>query len=773
MHSRRGNNMNFAASRVRPFLVLSAALAMLLPVLATAAAIEEVIVTAQKRDESIQDVGISISAFSARQLEQLGIKNSVDIAQQVPGLHLFTYSPAFTVFSLRGVSQNNFQDNLEAPVAVYLDGSYIASMNALNMQLFDMNSVEVLRGPQGTLFGRNATGGVIQFLTHKAVEAEANGYLQAIAADFNSYSLEGAFGGQFKDGVRGRLSGRWEKSDGYVEPGNAFGIQATGRDTNGADGYALRGNLQIDASDNVLVDLSASYAKDDDVPTGVYIVSLVGIDPNTGLASFNDAFTFDPINGPVGPPADYTRTPITGDGFHHFSASDPFALSGDPKIANRQPFMDREIKSATGTITADLEGGLQLVSITNWMEMDKFYVEDSAGGLAFFPYNTINSYDQVSEELRLAKAEGGFRWQIGAYYLDMKWDTFQSVQGAAILGGTSDTQKLSTLGVIDSKNWSVFGQAEFDIAPAWTMILGARWSQDDKDLEMRRVFEDVPQGVPPTEVFNVDDVTSPPDVDTIDYGDWAGRAQLNWKPSDDALIYVAYNRGIKGGNWSLDPLGVVANISLKHDPEKLNAYEVGFKTDFLEGSARLNGAVYFYDYKDYQAFSILNLTPQVTNSDAESKGGELEFSVAPAPGLNFMIGAAYIDSEVEAVPDVFGGVITDVDFPTAPELSFNVLGRYEWPALGGQLAIQLDGQWNDDQFLEGSNSNASFESSYSVWNGRLSYATGDKGLGIDLWVKNFTDEEYRIYNLDLGLIGFIEQVYAPPRQYGVTLSYRW
>jgi iron complex outermembrane receptor protein len=280
--------------------------------------------------------------------------------------------------------------------------------------------------------------------------------------------------------------------------------------------------------------------------------------------------------------------------------------------------------------------------------------------------------------------------------------------------------------------------------------------------------------VPPTEVFNIDvDAADVPGIDTIDYGDWAGRVQLNFKPSDDALVYLAYNRGIKGGNWSLDPLGFVAEQDLKHDPEKLNSYELGFKTDFMGGSARLNGAVYFYDYKDYQAFSIFNLTPQVTNSDAESMGGELEFTVSPTEGLDFMVGAAYIDSEVESVPDVFGGVITDVDFPTAPELSLNVLGRYGWSALGGELAVQLDGQWNDDQFLEGTNSNASFESSYSVWNGRISYDMGDKGLGIAVWVKNLTDEEYRIYNLDLGLLGFIEQVYAPPRQYGVTVSYRW
>ena len=223
---------------------------------AEAQVLEEVIVTAQKREESLQDVGISVSAFSGDQLKALGVSSTVDITQQVPGLQLFTFSPAFTVFSLRGVSQNNFQDNLEAPVAVYMDGAYVASMNAINTQLFDMDRVEVLRGPQGTLFGRNATGGLIHFLTRKAEDDAANGYLEMGAAEFGTYSVEGAVGGGFSDAVRGRLAGRWQTSDGYVEAGTAFDVPATGRTSHGADGYALRGNLQIDATDDVLIDLT-------------------------------------------------------------------------------------------------------------------------------------------------------------------------------------------------------------------------------------------------------------------------------------------------------------------------------------------------------------------------------------------------------------------------------------------------------------------------------------------------------------------------------------
>jgi iron complex outermembrane receptor protein len=742
------------------FAASAVAVAALMPCpFAVSQVLEEVVVTAQKREESLQDVGISVSAFSGDQLRALGATHTVDIAQQVPALHLFTYSPTFTVFSLRGVSQNNFQDNLEAPVAVYLDGAYVASMNALNTQLFDTERVEVLRGPQGTLFGRNATGGLIHFLTRKADEEELNGYAQAGAAEFGTYSFEGALGGGITESIRGRVAGRWEKSDGYVTAGSALGRQATGGDSNAADGYALRGTMQIDATDNVVIDLTARYSKDDHVPMGQYIVSLAGFDADTGLGAFQDAFNLDENGNPVGP-TDYDRTPITGSGHKHWS--------------DENPYFDREITSLQADVKAQV-GEAELVSITNWFTMEKFYIEDAGGGFGFFPYNTITDYDQWSQELRLSGESERWTWQVGAYYLDMKWDTFQSVAGALILGpgtgSTSDTQKMSTLGVVDSQNWSVFGQAEYAISDYWTVIVGGRWSQDDKDLEMRRVFEDVPEGIAPEETFNIRNVAIP-GIDTIDYGDYAARLQLNWRPMDGTLLYASYNRGIKGGNWSLDPLGAVADENLKHKEEVLNAYEIGVKTDLFDGAARFNAAAYYYDYQDYQAFSLVGLTPQVTNSDATSHGGEIEIVATPITGLDLMLGVAFIDSKVDAVPDVFGGTV-EAEYPTAPPVSLNWLGRYEWPAFGGFLSAQVDGTWNDDMFLEGTNSEVSLEPSYYVWNAHVGYKTGDERILIDVYCKNFTDEEYRLYNLDLGLIGFIEQVFAPPRQAGITVTYNW
>ena len=155
----------------------------------SAAKLEEITVTAQKRAQSLQDVGLSVSAFTGNELKDMGVNDTVDITQQVPGMQVFTWSPAFTVFNLRGVSQNNFQDNLEAPVAVYMDDSYIANMSAINAQLFDMQRVEVLRGPQGTLYGRNTTGGLVHYISNKPTQTEFNGYLQGTVGGYDNTGL--------------------------------------------------------------------------------------------------------------------------------------------------------------------------------------------------------------------------------------------------------------------------------------------------------------------------------------------------------------------------------------------------------------------------------------------------------------------------------------------------------------------------------------------------------------------------------------------------------
>lgn len=699
--------------------------------------LEEVTVTAQKREQNLQDVGISVTAFSGNQLDDLGMTSSVDITQQVPAMQLQTFTPAFTIINLRGISQNNFQDNLEAPVAVYVDGAYVPSMNAVNGQLFDVARVEVLRGPQGTLFGRNTTGGLVHYLTNGAVDEEVNGYLRAQVGEFDMRALEGAVGGALSDSVRGRLAARWEENDGYTES-----VSPGIRDAHGADGYTVRGALQVDLSEDLMLDLRVTRSEDDDVPSGTYSINFADFDPETGLG--------------VDVPGRLT------DELEHAST-----IEGS---------YSRESTSATATLTWDISADVELVSITNYMELDKDYLEDAGGGLFFFPYENNSDFETFSQEIRLSGGLDRLRWQTGLYYLDMTTDNDSSVRGAAILEGSgaiSDSAAQFTNYSLDSKNWSVFGQVEYDFTQQLTLIAGLRWSDDTKDLDFVQDYVEPDAGIPLTRVFDISAVPIA-GLDEIEYDDIAARVQLNYVTGNGTLLYGSWSRGIKGGNWSIDPLGTVAAIepgNLKHNEEVLTSWEVGFKSDLTDW-ARLNGAIYYYDYEDYQAFSILGLTPQVTNSDADSQGGELELTLFPVAGLDILLGAAYIDSSVDAVPDVFGGTV-EAEFPNAPKLSINALVRYEWDALGGRMAAQVDGVWNDDQFIEATNSDISAEDAYAVWNARLSWASPDESWEVAGWVKNAGDEVYRLYNLDLGLLGISEEVYAPPRWYGATLTYNF
>ncbi|MCV6627507.1 MAG: TonB-dependent receptor, partial [Cellvibrionaceae bacterium] len=349
----------------------------------SAAVLEEITVTAQKREQNLQDVGVSVSAFSGDQMKALGVTNTVEITQQVPGLQVNTWSPTLTTFNLRGISQANFTDNLEAPVAVYSDDVYIGSMNAISGQLFDVERVEILRGPQGTLFGRNATGGLIHYVSRDASDADTNGYVEVSVSENNTRSIEGAIGGSLNDKARGRLSVRWEEGDGYVE-GTQPGVRALG----GRDGYALRGQLQFDPSDNTTVDLSLKYSKDDDVATGGYVVFSAG------------GVSVDPVTG-LGVPDGTVPRP-----FQHDSET--------------QGFFDREATSFTAKIEHEMSNGMEFTSITNYSDLEKTYTED-ADGLPFLAVNftTIADYQQFSQEFRLSGDSDTTRWQVGAYYLDM------------------------------------------------------------------------------------------------------------------------------------------------------------------------------------------------------------------------------------------------------------------------------------------------------------------------------------------------------------------
>ena len=794
--------------RQGPAGILYALLAIVLvgvPTLTYSQVLEEVIVTAQKREQNIQDVGIAITAFSGDQLKALGMTNTTEITQQVPGLDMVAWSPTLTTFNIRVVSQNNFTDNLEGPVAVYIDDAYIASMNGINAQMFDMQRVEVLRGPQGTLFGRNATGGVIHYVTRKADDDETNGYVEASGSEFGTFSVEGAIGGAFSDTARYRLAARKEESDGYIESSDYPGgnpLPSGQGNLGGSDGYAIRAALQFDLSDSATLDLLYKYSKDDKVPTGGY--SFLPYEDNTDPRVYIPPEFEDFVEDPIGLPREATPdvffcpdqiecfTPVDTAGRTVFEGDHP---TPHLSFADYAGFMDRDIHNLTADLVWEFDNGIELTSITNWSNVDKFYTEDGDGiPVPIIEFTTIADYTQISQELRLAWSTDSTRWQVGAYYLDIDMDGDVITRGSPVAGVADelgfDFAMLTDPAIVqdyklESRNWSVFAQGEFDLTDAVTLIAGGRWSQDDKDFDFKTRFispgDDI--SVPGILDLKADAAASGTDEDEVDFGDFAGRLQLDWRLSDDTLVFASVNRGIKGGNWA--PAGNATIDIIRHNEETLHAFELGFKSTLAGGRTRLNATAFYYDYDDYQAFTFLDGNPSVTNADATNVGGEIELFLSPNDNWDIVLGAAFQESDVDGV-SMTGQQVTPVGFPVdwpvdfidnaelpnTPSVSLNYLVRYNFDALAGNVGLQLDGYYNGDQYLEVTNGGAAKQDAYSVLNARASWTSEDESWLITAWVRNLTDEVYKQYALDLGILGGTVY-YAPPIWSGVNVSYNW
>jgi iron complex outermembrane receptor protein len=756
--------------------------------------LEEITVTAQKRQQNLQDVAISISAFSGEQLKSLGVTQTTDITQQIPALHLNDWSPNVTIFNLRGISQNNFTDSNEAPVAVYMDGAYMASLNGISGQLFDTERVEVLRGPQGTLFGRNATGGLIHYVSRDASSREQNGYVSANLGSFNRKAFEVADGGEISDTVRFRVAARYSKADGYVRstdtviPGGPT-FKASGQDIGGEDGWGARANLQIDFTQQFKGSFWIKYSEDNSVPTGGYVFANCVYEAN-GFCHVDNAGLADGTNGVV--------NGMTG------APASPYQNFGETA-----GHFNRKTTVYQGDLNYDFGNGIKLTSITNVTSLKKDYLEDG-DALPIFVINFANAVDfrQLSEELRLSGTSGKLTWQTGLYYLDYDIDGSVTTFGAPVIGAALalgfpgiDPIALQTYD-LKTRNYSGFGQLEYELAPTVTLVGGLRYSHDDKSILYQSLIKEGSlSAVNGSSALYGAQI---PGVNDINYSDWAARVGVNWKPNDKTLLFVSYDRGIKGGGWSLNP--AIGSDKFKYRPETLHSFSAGAKLTLLDNMLRFNATVFHYDYKDYQAFSVQGGTPQIANSDATASGGELELAFSPNKHIDSLLGMAFERSSVDAVPgpgqqygpDFTGGAFPDgsvighctyqaangawfcdypqkyihgAELPNTPHVSFNYLLRYNVDALAGNVAAQVDGVWYGDQFLEVTNSVGSTQKAYGLTNVSLTWKNR-MGFEVEGYAKNVFDKAYAVYSLNLGILG-TTQFYGVPRTYGVNLRKSW
>ncbi|MDB6102647.1 MAG: hypothetical protein JWO52_2646 [Gammaproteobacteria bacterium] len=804
-------------------IAASAAILAVLPAVPAFAqgVLEEVVVSAQKREQNIQDVGISMSAFTGDQLKALGVEESFDVAAFTPGVHISgNLAGQNTQFTIRGVTQNDFNDIVEAPNAVYLDEGYIAVAQAQTFGVYDIDRVEVLKGPQGTLFGRNATGGLVHYISRKPDFEKVAGYTDVTFGNFDSDThglserVEAAVTGPFSQTVAGRIAMLYNHSDGYLKnlypygapaglaglsPGNGAGANLGGDET-----YALRGTLDFKPTADLLLRLSVNYAHSKE-PTGPYqskstigvantageLVNVINTPPNETRLSIQGAAdgganAIDGSSLSPGANIGLARRPVPGgDFFGYIDPDGPGTNTSSDFAFNDNGFV--QTYGINGRLEWKLAGGMTLTSITDFKDYKKllFIDVDSA------PVNQLANYAGVAatsttQELRLNGEADHLRWVTGLFYLniDNHSDNGLKAPPGSIIGTFIRPVDIGTVAKLVTHSYSLFGQLEYDFTSRLTGIIGLRAIQEQKGFHTAI-------GVFPTDSnFSVNQGSFLPSP----FGEgspyfasehssntlWAGKLQLDYHLTNQFLLYAGVNRGVKAGSYNAPLLGAYLGSgldkSLPYKAETLYAYEAGFKSTLLDGHARLNGSVFYYDYRNYQAFLFVGVGGVVINADADNVGAEMDLQISPLEGLDVILGGSWFNAVVKDIPLRFGSPLPPRDVkPTyAPPVQATAMVRYEWEGLWGILHARASAHYSDSFFYNLRNFAADQFAAYTMVNAGLGWRSNEDQWEVNLDVKNLTNAHAGVQGFDLAtLCGCNEESYQPPRWTGINVKYKF
>jgi iron complex outermembrane recepter protein len=762
-----------------------------------AQAVTEVVVTAQRREQKLQDVGIAVAVVGKKELQELNVTNATDLVRAIPNLKYNAYASSQVVFNVRGVSQNDYGDQQEPPVAVYQDDSYSSSITTASFPIFDLARTEALRGPQGTLFGRNATGGAIQFISNQPTQ-DFGGYLTGTYGSYNKTIIEGALSGPLTQGLTARIAGQFDRDDGYIKN------IAPGQPNRGADNHwALRGILAWEPTSQFKAKLTLRYSEADHERQA----SMYALSPSCPNANYQG------VNLPANQVCGYWSAYNGGvpgsmaTGFYNRSViawqgGDPWAID-----ATGDPYVDRKIFGSTFRVDAKA-GAFDITSITDYQYLDKFYTE-AGDGQPEFPYvpgqatytdgpcpapsQSITCYapgtifyqkdhtNQYSEELR-------FTTRIGRNYL---------VFGAfgMIIDGNFRAKYATPFDEYDplvvfsqrTESFAFFAQDEYKLTDKLKFIGGLRFWHDHKigDYTGSEYFSGFtmhygPDGISyndPTGTTPLTGVTATPANAHPSFSDVTARAELDYKPSDRTLLYVSYNRGSKSGGFTFSTgtptLGqaVIDTLNgIAYGPETLNDFEVGLKATLAPGTT-LNLAGYYYDYQNYQAFVQVGYTQAVRNLPAKAGGFEAEFASHPMRGLTLQVSGSLESSRVNNILLPDGVTVVSHSLPQAPGFTGAALARYEFGLAGGMASIQGDMQWQTHSCFTVLCAPVENEPGYTIENARISFTPRNRRYDIAFYVNNIFNKAYRAYAYDGSLyFGSTESVYAKPRTWGLTAT---
>ena len=731
---------------------------------AQTALLEEVVVTAQKRAGNLQDTPIAISAVTGDAIEKLNIDDIGAIAAANPSL-VYSEAGGEAQLYIRGIGSNIFNIGADQSVATHIDGVYTGRANMGLTQFLDIDRVEILRGPQGTLYGRNATGGAINIIS-RAPTDEFEGYVSGLVGSFDRIDVRGAVSGPITENLSGRLAVRRLKDDGYTEDLDPQG----GDKIDDNDLAALRGSLRW-KSDALTATLIAEHSEFQNGNTSIFPID------NTGLAESFGAKPNRDIH------KTYNNTPS----FHEW-----------------------ETGAVTGILDWAVTDTTNLNLTVGYRDWDSDFLFNTDGTEIEVTRTTLSyASEQLSAELRLSGESGWGRWLVGAYWFDEdKYGALGLVRSGftppAVLVPRSFIFRADGTG----EATALFGQVDFKLADTWTLSAGLRYSDEKKgdflrqstllpDNELLGLF--TPNPIPDATPASTRRVTRSWDA-------WTPRVGLEFRPSDDRLFYLTYSEGFKSGGFN--DLSVV---NPPFDPELVDSIEVGAKTEWLGGRLRANASAFYYDYTDLQVSvfaSVGSITTTFTTNAAEAtvQGLELDLVAKVTDSLDIAASLAILDATYDRFVTPYGSctaanVALDarctgrVGLPrlidaagnrltNAPEFKGSISATYRFDLSGGGSISLLGAAHHQGRvYFVPANTTVMSQSSYTLVDARIGYENESGDLAIGAFVKNLADEDY-FHNIvqftstsdarkDVFAIGNALGYPAAGRQWGVEVTYRF
>jgi len=794
--------------------------------------LEEIIVTAQKRAQSTQDIGMAITAFQADQLETLGYNEVNDLANIVPGLTMAKSFRGPSIYTLRGIGFNTPNMSTTSPVGIYYDEvSYAYPVMSQGLNL-DLERVEVLKGPQSTLYGRNTTGGVINNIAAKP-SSETISKIKISYGRYQNVRLEGVYGGSLSDSVAVRLALKTEQS------GEGWQKSVThGGKLGKVDRSAARLTFLITPSDSVEVLVTASWWNDksepqaaqaieffpkafaQSVPEADWAATLIALNlPTTGITQ-----PFNPTSNEQANWVANTAIPWGGTvGGQNFTQP-PRELVNDSSMA-----------SLAVRVNWDLENDMTFTSITSYADFDRFDAIDPSG---WDVENTlgraVGGIKSLQQELRISRQSENTYWVAGLFYSsdklvdqDESWGATLSNVGAlrtfgsafaAAAGASLAEQEDVFWGfrdwVNDTKSdvetRAIFGQLEFPLTNEFNMTFGLRYTEDRLDFEgcsrdqgdnsiaaaWNAFFNGIgiPANVAPGGCVTYLDDIQPSIVSggaipfpsqgvsrkSLNEENVSGRIGLDWRASDNTLVYGSISRGFKSGAFPV----LDANVATQFEPavqEKVQAYELGIKS-MLRDNLQVNASLYYYDYTNKQIFGAVadiiyrELNRIVNVPKSEIYGAELEINWAATENLAVYVSTSFLQTEIKEYVgfNPFGDVVdfAGAEFNNSPKLQLNAFTSYRF-GLGDSLngRFTVDVEYSDEQQADFEGDNRFHIDAYTLFGARVSIAPNEGKWEAQAYVRNLTDKYYwtNVYLHQDSIARFS----GMPRTYGVSLKYKF